>query len=161
MSLALLGALVAGSGGMVALMYNPATDGAVRANGGTDITTWVAGIIGAGGGLMTVISTIKAMWPKSAKFIDGGLQVAEWLQKNGFTPPDGLITPGPVKPVPTPAPAIELPPMIAALMQFVTSHGVEGELKFRLGGQVLTWKIEPGEDPAAPLQLVPAAMPGK
>jgi len=150
----LLGALIAGGFGTFAATHGMSTDGAVRANGGWDPTTILNGLLSASGVGVMIWGWMKSKWPKAAPVIDA---VEQLLQK--YLPQNVQPTIKPEDAVrPAPAPAIDLPQLFNSLLQFVTSHGVEGELKFRLGGQVVTWKIEPGEDPAAPLQLVPPAM---
>lgn len=145
----LLGAVMAAGFGTFAATHSAPTDGAVQANGGWDLTTLLNGALSATGVVVMVVGWARSKWPQAAPVID---TVESLLKK--YLAPD--VTPGPTPPSPVPIPAIDLPPLFNSLLQFVTAQGVEGELQFKLGGRIVTLKIEPGEDPVAPLQLVPA-----
>lgn len=158
---AIAGALVAGFFSGFVYDYSPATDGAVQANGGWDLTTLLNGGIAALGGVAGIIGTIKMLWPKAGPAIDGGLQLIELLKKNGIKIPDGLITPGPVEPVrpePPPPPPDNQTSGFLQAWEFVKTRGVEGKIQFVEGGRLLTITSEPYAEPQLPVTFTTVAV---
>lgn len=150
---AMAGVAVSVGFGTFAATHGLPTDGAVQANNGWDWTTILNGGISAGGALATLVVVLKKVWPKSAEFIDGGLQVAEWLKKNGIKVPDGLITPDPVEPVypePPPPPPDNQTSGFLKVWEFVKTRGVEGKIQFVESGRLLTITSEPYAEPQLP-----------